>query len=293
MATAYERRPGSVPGYDWKAAATASRRFLVDVAPSNVTTAGTITGLPAINSPHPTIVGARVDQITAIPIDGKADWCDVEVSYSTNRTFRFPTPTLDPTTQGFQSFSGFTETVTTEIEIAKKIQRVSPSPSGGAPVIQSAWSYGEGVVLRIIEKRQVWSLRLVLNSFTSSDRAAIFDQVNKIHELDDGGYYLFEGANITQTTDTAWELRYTWVGDPGTQAPQIVNASPVQNGNIIVPPGTGGSALFRSPFGVWKAIDPALDGNGTPITPTGYPFFVQQFPYAQDLQGWQNLPGVT
>jgi hypothetical protein len=288
VATAYERRPGTIPGYDWKAAARATRRFWCDVAPDNIRPGGpVISGLPVMNEPHPSILGARVDAIEAIPMDGKKDMCEVDVLYSTNRSFSFPTQPLDPTQIGFQSLSGTFEEFTTRIEVAKKIVLTVPSPSGGAPVTETAWAYGENTYLDVLESRDIWTLRLSLSNFTASMRGLIREQVNKIHELQDGNYYRFEGADVTQTTQTAWECRYTWIGDTGTKAVDLVNASPVQNGPIIYPPGSPGQYLFRAPFGQWKAIHPTVP------TPTGYPFFVQCFPYEEALNGWQTLPGIS
>ena len=289
MATAYERRPGTIPGYDWKAATRATRRFIVDAPPETIRPGGpVVSGLPQINESHPTIVGARVDSFEVIPLADQKNVCEVDVYYSTNREFSLPVPPLDPTTNGFESFSGTFEMVTTRIEIARKVVRSVPSPSGGAAVQQVGWDYGESVFLDVLEPRQAWTLRLALNAFTNSDRADINDQVGKIHELSDGEYYLFQGADVSQTTEVAWEVRYRWIGDSGTYAPKLVNAIPVQNGDLIYPPGLSGSALFRAPFSQWKTADPDWNTN-----PTGYPKFIKCDQYVEELNGWQTLPGIS
>lgn len=286
MATANERRPGTQPEADWKGIIRARRRFVVDLAPINVPRDGSLVGLPGMNEAHPSIPNARVDQINASELPGKANWSEVDVLYSSDRQFGFPTQPLDPTRLDFDSWTISFDDVVTEIPIAKKRAITLPSPSGAAPTTQTAWAYGPQVVLSVIETRAYFTYRFTLTSFNPGMWTAIHAQVNKLHQLQDGNIYRFKAGDIVQTTESAWESSYTWEYDSGTFSSQAVNASPVQNGAIIYPPGVAGGSLFRYPFGTWLVIDPTVP------TPTGYPMFIQAFPFDEDLNGWQTLPGI-
>lgn len=283
MATANERRPGTEPEYEWKGNVRARRRILVDVAPGAVPKDGSIPGLPAINSSHPTIVGARVDQIVPLAVEGKAGYSDVDLLYSTNRSFSYPTTPLDPTQTDFNSWAISFERVTTEIPIAKRITRTIPQPSGGAPVTQATWAYGPQLAFYILETRAVFTYRFVLADFNPSMWTAIHAQIDKLHVLQDGLTYRFISGDIVQTSETAWEASYSWEYDAGTFAP-FVNAVPATAGTIIAPPGTAGFALFRAPFTQWATGDAPVVG-GPPVF-----IVVQQFETVAN--GWQSLPGI-
>lgn len=286
MATANERRPGTEPEGDWKGNIRARRRFIVDLAPINVPRDGSLVGLPGMNESHPSIPNARVDQIQAVGLPGKANWSEVDVLYSSNRQYGFPQQPLDPTRVEFDSWTISFEDVVTEIPVARRRTITIPSPNGAAPTTQTGWSFGPQETLRVIETRALFTYRFTLTSFNPGMWTAIHAQINKLHTLSDGNTYRFRAGDIVQTTETAWESSYTWEYDAGTFSPQAVNANPVQNGNIIYPPGLAGGIMFRAPFAQWLVAEPAV------ANPTGYPTFVQSNPYEADPNGWQNLPGI-
>lgn len=284
MATANERRPGTTPEHEWKGQKRASTTFLVDVPPISVPIDGSIPGLPAINSSHPSIPGARVDQIVPLPVEGKVGYSDVQVLYSTNRSFSYPTQPIDPTQGGFNSWAVSFEDVTTEIPVIKRITRTVPQPSGGAPVTQSAWAYGPQVALYIIETRAVFTYRFTLTSFSPAMWTAIHAQINKTHRLTDNNVYRFRAGDIVQTTETAWEASYSWEFDSGTYAPNALNAVPPSLGALIYPPGFSGGALTRLPYTQWAVGDNAVGGQP--------PTFILVEPFQFVPNGWQTLPGI-
>lgn len=292
MAQVLEDRPGSVAEYDAATGHSRARRtFMVDVAPKLIPRDGSLAGLPGINDPHPDIPGAIVDRVIAGVMDGLSAWSRVEILYSSDRQFQFPTPPLDPSQPGFKSWSMDFITVTTEIPIAKKIMRTVPQPNGGAPQTQTTWAYNQpDTNLKVLETRIIYRYRLALDlsspGFPQPNWAAIGANNNKLNSIS-GSVYRFESGTWTQTTPTSWEGSYSWEYDGGTKAPDVVNATPVESGTIIVPPGTAGGSLFRPPFAVWQAISPTIP------TPTGYPFFVYQVPYEENLNGHLALPGVV
>lgn len=261
-----------------------------DAIPKN----GTLAGLPGLNDPHPTIPNARVDQILAGPLENLKDWSMVEVLYSSDRHFTFPSPPLDPSLAGFTSWAMDFETVIQELAVAKRITRTIPQPNGAAPATQATWKYGSDVVLKIRETRIIYNYRLSIDlsspGVTQPDWDNIADQNNKIHAFGNRKYR-FEAGGITQTTLTAWEASYSWVYDGGTaRTASLTNATPTQSNRLIVPPGlpTVPGGLVRDPFGEWITVEDATGSN-----PTGYPDFYQVFPYDEDLNGWNTLPGLS
>lgn len=285
MATAYELRPGSSLDADYKGGRQLTRRFLVDTAPINIPTDGSLPGLPAVNSAHPTVPNARGDRLITSEVPGKKDWSYVDLLYSTNRSFGQPKPVLDTSQFGYKSWGIDYQTVVTEIVVAKKVTLSVPSPSGGAPTTQTTWAFGPDVVVKILETIPVFTRRVVLTSMSPTIWAAIYDQNNKLHQLPDGNIYRFEAGSIQETREGAWETVYSWYGDKGTHAPLLYTNFPIQDNNIIYPPGVGPGALTRPPHCQWAVIH-----NPAPV-PTGYPAFVLQQPYEEDLGGWVTLPG--
>jgi len=283
MANAYELRPGSQPRADYKGSRTASRRFLVDVTPDLVPLDGSIVGLPAINSSHPTIPGARADLIEASEVPGKKDWAYADVLYSTERKFGFPKQPIATNELTFKSWGMEPLTVDRAIPVAKKITRSVPSPSGGAPTTVTTWGYGPDFTVSYFETVPIVIRKVVLSTFDSSIWNAIIEQNNKIHVLPDGLPYRFEAGAITQTTATAWETTYSWYGDTGSVAPKLINPANLNNADIIYPPGLPGFFYSRSAFGVWQVVH-------NPLNP--WPKFIETFPYDDDTPGgWSTLPG--
>lgn len=294
MAQVLELRSGSLPEYDWKGGVRARRTFKVDIRPDAVPKNGTLAGLPGLNDAHPTLTNARVDQVIPGPFENLKDWSLVEVLYSSSRQFSFPVPPVDPSAFDFTSWAMDFETVIQELPVAKRISRTIPQPNGTAPVTQATWSYGPDVVLKIRETRIIYNYRLAMNFTTGGpnqpDWDAIAEQNNRIHAFGNRKYR-FEAGGVTQTTPTAWEIAYSWVYDGGTaRTASLINTNPVQNNRVIVPPGTvttpGG--LIRDPFAEWIVVDDTTNSN-----PTNYPDFYQVFPYEEDLNGWNSLPGIT
>jgi hypothetical protein len=286
LATANERRPGTQPEFDWKGNARGRRTFIVDLPPKSVPRDGSLAGLPGISESHPDFPNMRVDQILPTELAGKVNYSDVEVLYSSNRQFTFPTQPLDPTRNDFNSWTISFEDVITEIPVVIRRNVTIPVPGGGAPVTQAAWAYGPQYQLKIPETRALFTYRFVLNNFDPGMWTAIHAQINKLHVLDDGLTYRFRAGDIVQTTETAWESSYTWEFDGGTYSPLAVNGIPVIAGSIIYPPGLAGSPLIRLAHTQWATVDP------TTPNPQGNPNFLLVEQFELVANGWQTLPGI-
>jgi hypothetical protein len=286
LATANERRPGTQPEFDWKGGARARRTFIVDLAPKDVPRDGSLAGLPGLSESHPNFPNMRVDQVLPTELEGKANYSDVEVLYSSNRQFTFPTQPLDPTRNDFNSWTISFEDVITEIPVVLRRNITIPSPNGQPPTTQAAWAYGPQYLLKILETRALFTYRFVLQTFDPGMWTAIHAQVNKLHVLDDGKMYRFRAGDIVQTTETAWESSYTWEFDGGTYSPLAVNGIPVIAGSIIYPPGLAGSPLIRLAHTQWATVDP------TTPNPQGNPNFLLVEQFELVANGWQTLPGI-
>ena len=283
MATAYELRPGSTPRGDYKGARAASRRFLVDVAPDAIVFDGSISGLPAVNTPHPSIPGALADTLETSAVEGRKDMAYVDVLYSTDRRYGFPKSPVETSEFGFKSWGMEYQTVTREVPLAKRIKVTIPSPSGGAAIEKQIWAYGPDYVLTHFETVPVITRQVVLDGFDWFVWNAILIQNNNIHVLPDGLPYRFEAGAITQTTATSWETTYTWYGDRGTFAPNLMNGPNLNVADIIYPPGLASFPYSRLPFGVWQVVN----SDTTP-----WPKFIETFPYDDSHPtGWTTLPG--
>ncbi len=294
MAQVLETRPGTLPEYDHKGAVRARRSFLVDIRPGAVPKDGTLVGLPGANAVHPDLPTARVDAIIPGPLEGRKDWSLVEVLYSSDRQFEFPTPPLDPAGSGFSSWSMSFEKVVQDIAIARRIRRTIPQPLGGAPVSQASWAFGPQEVLSVKETRVIFYYRLNLDLSLSFPSVPSWDliaaQNDKIHTFGTRKY-LFEAGQISQITSTLWEVNYSWMFDGGTaRTASVINPNPVHFASIIYPPGspTVVGGLIRDPFKQWITVD---DTTGT--NPTGYPDFFPISTNEEAPTGWQTLPGLS
>jgi hypothetical protein len=78
-------------------------------------------------------------------------------------------------------------------------------------------------------------IRVLVNSFTTTDLRSIRSQVGKFHSLGDEELFQFQGGT-TKTRGQETEITYTWVGDNGNAAAgtgQVQGTSPFQ---YILPP---------------------------------------------------------
>lgn len=289
MPTAYELRSTSSPEFDWQGGVRVRRSFIVDARPEEVQGAA---GLPVINDAHPTFTTARVDSYGISGLPGKVGWSSVEVLYSSDRQFTFPVPPLDPNRAGFNSWSISFTPQTIEVPVAKRITRNVINPVTGASVQQETWAYGPDYQLGILTTFAVIQYRFTLTEFNPAVWPTIMEQVNKIHRLPDGRDYRYESGDITQTTETVWNGTHSWVYDPGNFSPDLFNTNPVGSNGLVIPNNLSGPPtpvpFFRPPYSQWTLVDPP-GSAGTGAIP--HSLLVR--PYDEDLNGWQNLPGIA
>lgn len=258
------------------------RRFQVEgVHPNGITLATAVSlGLPGANTPHPADPSLILDRYDVERFGETNDSLAVAV-YTTNKWGRLRPPE-QPQTAGFLSWSARPQAVETLVPYGR---RKRYADAANPSTFFEAWEVQH---LRLIEHRQMWTLRVGVTFATQVDArngiANCMKQQNVIHNI--GGNSLrYSCQSMEQAPNSLdWSFVHEWEGDFGTKA---IPAPTVDTANFSMPPTLTGAytGLCRFPFYRLVAY-PATNPRTTP------PIFSSVLPYTFNDLGYLTLPGV-
>jgi hypothetical protein len=251
-------------------------------------------GLPTYGEIHPELPGTGlIARVLSIDEEATGEVADVDVTYATSNAsgtgLLYATPDLD----GGQFVLAATFE-TAEVSIPFCVKDTYTVSSGGSQVSKEFWRVG---TQKINEPRVVLQARWQLQGgpLTLPSVWAFEGQHGKIHQLG-SRRYVFTAGSITPRDNNTFEVTASWTGDNGT----ALQSAGANVDSYRLPPDMGylvgtspndlwpnDGSLMRSPFHVLETRPSPL-----PDDPNVSPVCYQVAKFAEDLNGYQSLPGV-
>lgn len=283
---------------------TLTRRGKIALPPVSIAVAPQSFGIPTFGSSYSSDPRLKFRGFRVRPL-GTGLASEVDLIYSENAGGALPPPERGDV--DFLEWTRRTEIQLIDLPYVVTARRdVAGSPSS------TTIYYWEPAARRVENVVSVITLQLTVQATSNgiSNLAAIQAQTNKIHQIN-GAKYLFQGGGVSKYSTDRYAFDYAWLVDSGTPAMPKPSSGNLTAGGLRFPerpdnpqtalapllldenPDTPGA--IRDPYHVLQYYP----NNGTPATvgsvvakPIGTVAHLLNPNYAEDLTGWQNLPGI-
>jgi hypothetical protein len=289
MATAYELALEQSQTSTRNGKDTAQRRFRVDdISPDAALNAD---GIPVLGSQHPTRTDLLLDAYS-VNVDASGT-CVVECNYSNDARFidMRRQPNRDAPTWYHWGWSQ--RKVMVDIPVCIR-SVVLNNDANGNEIQKKVWKIGKK---QVAETRVIRPLTVRVNVSNVRNLDVIAEQTDTLHNMPDGKWYHFEGANVTQVDDIGnYDISYTWEYDAGTFYFPVFGSQDADYCDFVdgvaVPTRPTTGDMFRNPYTVFVAYQLQNPETTKPVCILNDLYPTGDSPEGPG-KGWKLLPGAN